>query len=108
MVNRTGYILLKGLSNHKLLFDFLGKKSQTFRRVEIQQGRWHRVVIRFEDTDTSSPKVTLFVDCIEVEKLAFDVSMKETFMEDSMNAEIRLNQLQSIPGKDHMKFIVSS
>ena len=63
--------------------------------------------MRFRDTDTTSPKVTLFVDCIEVDTMTFDVSLKETFMEDSMDAEIRLNQLQSIPGKDPLKFIVS-
>ena len=73
----------------------------------IKQGNWHRVVIRFEDTDTQKPQATLYVDCMEVDKQSFDVSMKETFMEDSMNSEVRLNQYQSIPGKDPLKFIVS-
>ena len=66
------------------------------------------MVIRFNVLEEDGrPEITLFIDCLEVEKVVFDIPFKETLMEDSVKSEIRLNQLQSIPGKDPLKFIVS-
>jgi len=90
-----------------LFFIIIGKKSLTFRRVPMQQGRWHRIVIRFNIMETGKPEITLFIDCLEIEKQSLDIPFKETLMEDSIESEIRLNQLLSIPGKDPLKFIVS-
>ena len=84
-----------------------GRKAATFRRVPIQQGRWHRIVIRFTNTETTNPKMTLYVDCIEIDTLSVPISIKETLQEDSLNVNVRLNQLKSIPRKDSLKFLVS-
>lgn len=82
-----------------------GKTSVTFHRVPIYQGRWHRIVMRFTDTETPKTKITLHVDCIEVETLTVGISLKETLQEDSMNVDVRLNQLKSIKTKDSLKFL---
>lgn len=94
-----------GIKTHSQLF---GKKTMTFKRLPIKQGKWHKIVLLFKNFDVKKkPEIALYIDCQEIEKKKFPISLKESIIEDSMDSEIRLGQSKNSPTKDPHKFIVS-